>query len=123
MSDNSRLQSQSENVPCRWSSSSFFLVLGNRPAIEDEDEHAAFACGCALLRPRDPRRLQQRSLDPLLRRGGFEILRTDFLFIFPRVLGWLRPFELLFSRWPLGAQYQVLCRKPPPIKEGEVCVS
>jgi SAM-dependent methyltransferase len=42
---------------------------------------------------------------------GFEILRTDFLFIFPALLGWLRGIEPLVSRLPLGAQYQVLCRK------------
>ncbi len=47
-----------------------------------------------------------------LRAGGFEILRTDFLFIFPRILRWLRGIERLASRLPLGAQYQVLCRKP-----------
>jgi len=48
----------------------------------------------------------------LLRRGGFEILRTDFLFIFPRALRWFRRWEPALSRWPFGAQYQVLCRKP-----------
>ena len=48
----------------------------------------------------------------LLRLGGFEILRTDFLFIFPRILDWCRWVEPLCSRLPLGAQYQVLCRKP-----------
>jgi SAM-dependent methyltransferase len=48
----------------------------------------------------------------LLLRGGFEILRTDFLFIFPRILHWCRWIEPLCSRLPLGAQYQVLCRKP-----------
>jgi SAM-dependent methyltransferase len=47
----------------------------------------------------------------LLREGGFEVMRTDFLFIFPRVLRSLRPIEALVSRLPLGAQYQVLCRK------------
>jgi SAM-dependent methyltransferase len=47
----------------------------------------------------------------LLRAGGFEILRTDFLFIFPRVLSWLRCVEPLIAQLPLGAQYQVLCRK------------
>jgi SAM-dependent methyltransferase len=47
----------------------------------------------------------------LLRAGGFGILRTDFLFIFPRVLRWFRCIEPLVSRLPLGAQYQVLCRK------------
>ena len=47
----------------------------------------------------------------LLRTGGFEILRTDFLFIFPRVLSWLRCVEPLVTQLPLGGQYQVLCRK------------
>lgn len=48
----------------------------------------------------------------LLRGGGFEILRTDYLFIFPRILRWCRWIEPHCSRLPLGAQYQVLCRKP-----------
>jgi len=48
----------------------------------------------------------------LLRRGGFEILRTDFLFIFPKMLSRFRWIEPYCSRLPIGAQYQVLCRKP-----------
>lgn len=48
----------------------------------------------------------------LLRAGGFEILRTDFQFIFPKSLGWLRRFESALAPLPLGAQYQILCRKP-----------
>ena len=48
----------------------------------------------------------------LLESGGFEVLRTDFLFIFPRLLGWFRAIEPLVARLPLGAQYQVLGRKP-----------
>jgi len=47
----------------------------------------------------------------LLRSCGFEILRTDFLFIFPRMLRWFRGIEPHLSRLPLGSQYQVLCRK------------
>lgn len=43
--------------------------------------------------------------------GGFEVLRTDFLFIFPRMFRWLRGLEALVSRLPFGAQYQILCRK------------
>jgi SAM-dependent methyltransferase len=50
----------------------------------------------------------------LLRASGFEILRTDFLFIFPKLLSWLRPVEPYCARLPFGAQYQVLCRKPSP---------
>jgi len=47
----------------------------------------------------------------LLRNGGFEILRTDFRFIFPRALQAFRKIEDFVYRLPLGAQYQVLCRK------------
>ncbi len=47
----------------------------------------------------------------LLRAGGLEIVRTDFLFVFPRRLSALRPLETHVSRLPLGAQYQILCRK------------
>jgi SAM-dependent methyltransferase len=48
----------------------------------------------------------------LLRNAGFSILRTDFRFIFPRQLGWLRVFEPALARYPLGTQYMILCRKP-----------
>jgi len=48
----------------------------------------------------------------LLQKGGFQVLRTDSLFFFPRQLKWLRSLELYLSRLPLGGQYQVLCRKP-----------
>jgi trans-aconitate methyltransferase len=48
----------------------------------------------------------------LLRRGGFEIVSLHYRFIFPRFLKWLRFLEPLASRLPLGAQYQILCRKP-----------
>ena len=47
----------------------------------------------------------------LLRAGGLEVVRTDFLFLFPRPLRALRPLEPLVSGLPLGAQYQILCRK------------
>jgi len=48
----------------------------------------------------------------LLEDRGFVLLRTDFLFIFPRTLAWLRMLERRLSRLPFGAQYQVLARKP-----------
>jgi SAM-dependent methyltransferase len=47
----------------------------------------------------------------LLRRCGFEIIRTDFRFIFPHALAALRKVEDCVYRWPLGTQYQILCRK------------
>lgn len=48
----------------------------------------------------------------MLGAGGFEILRTDSAFYFPRALGFLRGLEPLLAKLPLGAQYQVLARKP-----------
>jgi ubiquinone/menaquinone biosynthesis C-methylase UbiE len=48
----------------------------------------------------------------LLRAGGFDVLRTDFRFFFPRVLKFMRPAEGLLTKLPLGGQYQVLARKP-----------
>lgn len=45
--------------------------------------------------------------------AGFAILRTDSAFVFPRVLGIFRPIEKLVCSLPIGAQYHVLCQKPP----------
>ena len=47
----------------------------------------------------------------LVRANGFNVLQTDFMFIFPHVLRVLRGLEPLVARLPLGAQYQILCRK------------
>jgi SAM-dependent methyltransferase len=47
----------------------------------------------------------------LLGEAGFEILRTDFAFIFPGFLRWLRGLERRLCRVALGAQYMVLARK------------
>jgi SAM-dependent methyltransferase len=47
----------------------------------------------------------------LLASRGFDIVSTRFLFLFPRMLHLLRRAEKSLSRWPIGAQYQVLCRK------------
>jgi SAM-dependent methyltransferase len=47
----------------------------------------------------------------LLAQAGFAVLRTDFLFFFPRLLAALRPLEISLSRIPAGAQYLVLCQK------------
>lgn len=47
----------------------------------------------------------------LLASGGFGMLLTDFQFVFPRILRLLRPIEPMLARYPLGAQYMVLCRK------------
>jgi SAM-dependent methyltransferase len=48
----------------------------------------------------------------LARNAGFEVLRTDYLFVFPGLLKMLRGLEPMLSKLPFGGQYQVLCRKP-----------
>jgi SAM-dependent methyltransferase len=61
---------------------------------------------------RDAIMLSVREARQLLLDAGFEIVRSDFLFIFPAVLSWLRFLERPLSKLPIGAQYQVLARKP-----------
>ena len=48
----------------------------------------------------------------LVSADGNNVVETDFLFVFPRALRWLRGVEPFVASLPLGAQYQVLCRKP-----------
>lgn len=48
----------------------------------------------------------------LVRAAGLEVVGTDYLFIFPRVLRALRPLERWLVRVPAGGQYLVLGRKP-----------
>jgi SAM-dependent methyltransferase len=60
---------------------------------------------------RDAKLLSPPHARELLTRAGFEVLRTDFLFLFPRALSALRPLEARLARFPAGAQYMVLCRK------------
>ena len=48
----------------------------------------------------------------MIQTAGFEVLQTDFLFVFPNMLRSLRTLEPWLARLPIGAQYQVLCRKP-----------
>lgn len=50
----------------------------------------------------------------LVSAGGLEVISTTFQFIFPSFLGVLRGLERPLARLPLGAQYQVLARKPAP---------
>ena len=56
-------------------------------------------------------RLELPDVVDLYGRAGFDVLRTDFLFFFPRALSALRPLESRLARFPAGAQYMVLCRK------------
>ena len=73
------------------------------PATRYIISHCPFDKDAILLSP-----LKARAL---LKEAGFEILRIDFRFIFPRFLRGLRRLEDLATHLPLGAQYQMLCRK------------
>jgi predicted TPR repeat methyltransferase len=73
------------------------------PATRYVMSRCAFDRDAILLKPSEAR--------SLLHNSGFEILRTDFRFIFPRPLRALRKIENVVYRLPLGAQYQILCRK------------
>jgi SAM-dependent methyltransferase len=61
---------------------------------------------------RDAIRLSAPEARHVLRDAGFEIIATDFLFIFPAALSALRFMERPLSKLPIGGQYQVLARKP-----------
>jgi len=55
--------------------------------------------------------ISPREAKALLKKAGFEVVRTGFRFIFPHALRGLRKLEDFAYKLPLGAQYQVLCRK------------
>ncbi len=42
--------------------------------------------------------------------AGLEVVRTDYLFIFPNSLAWARGLEPFFCKLPLGGQYLVMAR-------------
>jgi SAM-dependent methyltransferase len=48
----------------------------------------------------------------LLKHAGFEVISISYLFIFPRFMASLRFIEPILQSLPVGAQYQVLCKKP-----------
>jgi SAM-dependent methyltransferase len=60
---------------------------------------------------RDAKTLSAPDARRLLEGAGFDVISTDFLFLFPRALAVLRPLEAGLTRVPAGAQYLVLCRK------------
>lgn len=60
---------------------------------------------------RDAQTLTARTARRLLTSAGLRVLRTDYCFIFPRLLRGLRVIEPWMRSIPAGAQYQVLCRK------------
>jgi SAM-dependent methyltransferase len=62
---------------------------------------------------RDAIRLTAAEALQRVRQRGFEVVSLDYHFFFPRLLAGLRFLEDRLTGVPLGAQYQVLCRKPP----------
>jgi len=73
------------------------------PATRYVISRCPFDKGAILISPLAARRL--------LKNARFDIVRTDFRFIFPHALRGLRKLEDFATRLPLGAQYQILCRK------------
>ena len=67
---------------------------------------------------RDAVKLSAPASRRLLSEAGLEILRTDYHFIFPHALRALRFLEAPLSCLPMGAQYQVLARRPPDSSRG-----
>jgi SAM-dependent methyltransferase len=53
--------------------------------------------------------------------GGFEILRTDFLFIFPRLLKWFRPLERSAPGYVLNQPKPIVERLCPHVYQGQRC--
>lgn len=73
------------------------------PATHYVMSQCAFDKDAQMLSPAEARRL--------MRQAGFEVMRTDYLFVFPKALKALRGLEGMLSALPIGTQYQVLCRK------------
>jgi len=68
---------------------------------------------------RDATMLSSREARRLVEAAGLEVVRVDHLFLFPRALRFLRPLERRLLKAPLGAQFQVLSRRPrSPIAAG-----
>ena len=55
-------------------------------------------------------KISPREAKRMLSSAGFRILRTDFLFYFPRQLSFLRPAESWLRALPFGGQYLILCK-------------
>jgi len=62
---------------------------------------------------RDAIKLSPPESKRLLGARGFQIVGVTATFLFPRMLRFLRFLEPPLSTLPLGAQYQVLCQRPP----------
>ena len=61
---------------------------------------------------RHAKTLTPPSARALLRAAGFQVVATRFLFVFPAWLRRLQPLEQRLDRYPIGAQYLILARRP-----------
>lgn len=61
---------------------------------------------------RDAVLLNALEVRAMMRQAGFDVSCTDYYFIFPHAARFFRPLEPFLANLPLGAQYQVLGRKP-----------
>lgn len=73
------------------------------PAVRWIMSRVSFDADAITLSPPDTRRL--------LRANGLPPIASDFLFVFPRPLAWLRRAEPLLCKVPVGGQYLTLARK------------
>lgn len=60
---------------------------------------------------RDAIMLSASTASKLVRSAGLNVVRIDYHFIFPKPLRFLRSIEPYLKGVPIGAQYQLLCRK------------
>lgn len=60
---------------------------------------------------RDAETISPPAAKQVLLGAGFCILESRFCFYFPRCLAIFRPFEILLSTFPMGAQFQMLASK------------
>jgi hypothetical protein len=65
---------------------------------------------------RDAIQVWPRSARRLLQSAALRVFDTNFMFVFPAVLAFLRCIEPWLIHFPLGGQYLVLAQKPEPLR-------
>ena len=96
--------------------------FGSKSSKEKVPEAASTACDAdrhyvekdldvKIKNDKDAQMLRPATARKLLVKNGFEIVRTNYRFIFPRSLRMFRRLEDFVFRTPLGTQYMVLARK------------
>ena len=78
------------------------------PILRYAMSRIAFDRDAILVWPRSARRL--------LRSVGLQVFETNFMFVFPAVLAFLRGIEPWLIHPPFGAQYLVLAQKPDSLR-------